>query len=167
MTTLIYFVVGGALLYALLKLALSVYRPFYLKKLFLQVEQGYTGIMRGIVNHLEDAEKDLSNYNKDSIITFDDLKGRVDVYIFEKKHEEDLHRKYITLKERFINNYRKLAESIVIYQRYLDIKQNQMKMSRIAHNLDFGSMRSMAMDTKAILDECERKIDFLLALEKK
>jgi hypothetical protein len=83
-------------------------------------------------------------------------------------HERELYDKFIRLRERFIGNYKRLAELIVLYSRYLDMKFKQDQMASafsragVSDVMTFEERFSSANEIKISIEECERKLDLLL-----
>ena len=170
METFVFIIIAGISAYLLLKLCLYIYRPFFLSKTLAGIEQEYNKLIaavdKEIAEDLERLEKVQSGEGggSEDLITenIKDVKT-------EKAHQEQVHEKFLRLKERFNRDYGKLSESIAAYQRYLDLKLEQSYNARyfvnavISGTVSHDEFESSARKMGIALEECERKFDVLLA----
>ena len=174
----------GALIYFFLKIFLLIYRPFGINRYLRQLEEKYNNLLSMEKKDIDSAIEDLRSWNsgdkKTGIPNYEEsTKERLHFAKTSKEHEEEVHRKFLKLRERFISDYPKMGEVIVAYQRYLDLKLTQRQRARLA-GMTFGSnaknleegfearikhwdkIATEALDLKAIIEEAERKLDMLL-----
>jgi hypothetical protein len=167
-------VIAGFAIYLLLKIALYIYRPFYLATLLREIQSKYDNFMI-ILN--KDIESEVSNLKQwesgdDVMRRLYNDRGQFQERITKanelKLHEQNNYEKFIRLRERFVSNYEKLAEAIVTYGRYLDIKLKQdemataFSMAGASESMSFEERFSIATEFKIASEEWERKLDNLL-----
>jgi len=163
----------GIVLYFLVKLGLILLRPFFLSKLLNEIEELYKKTQSVLTKDVKETTENLNKWHaQDKVVQIhsskEDLEARIQEKQKTQEHCQAIHEKFLRLKERFIHNPSKLADAIVIYKRYLEMKllQNQ---SAHAHTLaltsgsvTFDEFQSSARESMIALDEIEKKIDNLL-----
>lgn len=173
MDLLLKIIIGGCIAYALLKLSLYIYRPFFLSKTFREIDEIYNKLLTATEKDISSATKDLEKWRSGDKVRIDFHTEDEWIEILNsarkvKSHEEEVHEKYLRLKERFISKPAKLSESIVAYKRYLDVRSKQYQdAGQFAHAVTSGaiSFEELLADKKKktlILKENERILDFLL-----
>jgi len=173
MFKLLFIVIAGTLVYFLLKLCLYLYRPFFLSKTFRQIEQMYDNLLTAADKDIGSAAEDFKAWQSgDRVIkTFnseDEMIERINTAKTAKAHEEELHEKFLRLRERFIGDLKKTSESIEAYRRYLVVKLKQRQEAAlfasavISGAMSFDEMSAAAKATMIVLEENERKLDILL-----
>ncbi|MGO9136925.1 MAG: hypothetical protein ACLP9S_15875 [Syntrophales bacterium] len=126
------------------------------------------------------AEKDVSSWvetlgkwqSGDKVIrpqySEDEIMESINVAKAAKAHEEEVYGKFLRLRERYVSSPKKLSESIVAYQGYLEIRfqhyQDEMLSASLVTSGAFSFDEMMAAQKKImmVLEEHERKLDFLL-----
>ncbi len=173
MKLLLVIVIIGTLAYLLIKFSLYVYRPFFLSKTFMAIEEMYNRLQ---IAADKDIDLDVEYLKKwqsgDGIVkaysSEDEIMERIKTTRAAKTHEEEVYGKFLRLRERFLHNPDKLSESIVTYQRYLNIRLQQRQNAGVAANaltlgaISFDEFVAAAKETKIALEENERKLDILL-----
>ncbi|MGZ3636095.1 MAG: hypothetical protein ACXWMO_12745 [Syntrophales bacterium] len=173
MKTLLVVVIGGILVYLLLKLCLCLYRPLFLSKTFREIEQMY--------NRLLDAlERDVGTWVEtweewqygDKVVRTqcreNDIMEHINAAKAAKAHEEEVYGKFLRLRERFILNPKKLADSIVAYRRYLQVALQHYQDAMLCASavtsgaFSFDEMMAARKEIMIIMEENERKLDILL-----
>jgi hypothetical protein len=174
---LLFIIIAGILVYLLLKFCLYLYRPFHISKTFLEIEQKYKRLLTAIEKNLDSWVETLEKYRSgDKIVRTEigdenEIMKRYHEAKAEKTHEEEMYGKFLRLRERFFYplNPEKLTQSVMLYQRYLKIKLQQRQNASIYGDaiimgaMSFDEIKALADETKIILDDCEEKIDILLA----
>ena len=171
---LLFIFVAGTLVYLLSKLYLCLYRPFILFTTFGKIEQMYNRL-------LTDAERDVSSAveNLDKWVSGDKAvrtvytEGIIMERIIAAKaviaHEEEVYGKFMSLRERFVQDHKELLESIVAYRRYLEVRLKHRQDAKLfASEATSGSMSldeiiATSKKTMTVLEENERKLDIILA----
>ena len=167
-------VISGFAIYLLLKIVLYIYRPFYLAKLIREIQSKYDNLLI-ILN--KDIELEVGNLKQwesgDDVMRLvyhdsSEFQERITKANDLKLREQNNYEKFIRLRERFVSNYEKLAEAIVTYGRYLDIKLKQdemataFSMAGASEVMSFEERLSIATEFKIASEEWERKLDNLL-----
>jgi len=171
--TLLFIIIAGILVYLLLRLCLYLYRPFFLSKTFREIEQTYNRLLTVAEKDVGSAVENLGKWQSgDKVIrtmwTEDEIKESINAAKAARAHEEEVYGKFLRLRERFLHNPDKLSESIVTYQRYLNIRLQQRQNAGVAANaltlgaISFDEFVAAAKETKIALEENERKLDILL-----
>lgn len=166
-------IIVGVLIYLLLKFCLYLYRPFYLSKIIRKTDKMYKKVLshteREVDSALEDLKKWQSGDNVHRILgSEEEALERVKAAELAKAHEEEVYRKFLRLKERFIQDYIKLADSVTTYQRYLEVRLNQIQNGALFASgvtsgaISFEEMVASRNETFIILEENERKLDRFL-----
>ena len=174
MKLLITFIIGGVIVYFLLKFCLLVYRPFYLARMFREIEQMYDKVLNAAEKDVRSAVANLELWQSGDIVlrmlnSEDKLKENVKDSITTKAHEVEVHEKSLRLRERFILDHSKLSESIIAYRRYLDVRLMQRQDAAVFAKalttdvMTFDEFVALATKTKIVLEENERKLDALLS----
>jgi hypothetical protein len=119
---LLFFVIAGVSVYLLLKLCLYLYRPFFLSKTFREIDDMYSKLVAEVENDVNAAIEDYSKWQSgDKVLrtmrTKEEIIKSVDTAKGAKAHEEELHEKFLRVRERFIGDTKKLSEAIVAYRR--------------------------------------------------
>lgn len=161
----------GVLLYKYASVAIRVY---FFNRTIDDIENMYSRILRFKEQAIEDALEDLKDLKSgDHVISA--LRSEQElIQEFKetksfKKHEEEIRLKYCRLREKFIHNYPKLCESIVIYQRYLKNRLWQIQDASIYSRgfisgvIDYDEFVSKGLEQIAVIDENEKKINKLLS----
>ena len=168
-----FIIIAGVLLYLFIKFCLYLYRPFFLSRTFREIEQKYNRLLAAVEKDIASALDDLRQWRSgDAVLktmsTEERIMERVNIAKQDKAHEEEVHEKFLRLKDCFVLNYEKLAESIVVYRRYLDVrlKRNQ-DAAMFADAVSLGvmsldEMMAAGQETMIVLEENERKLDLLL-----
>lgn len=164
-------IIAGFVIYILLKFGLYLYRPFYLSKILRKIDEKY----KKVLTHAERDYDEVLEYLKKSqsddkphplSVSEEEWRKRVKHAELYKSHEEEVYSKFLRLRERFINNYIKLAESITTYQRYIDVRLSQinwqMLLRQCSHKEISLEIMASINETTIILEENERKLDNLL-----
>ena len=174
MNILIILVLAGFAIYFLIKVGLLIYRPFYLQKTISNIEAQHNNLLARLKKDIDEA---VENYNKwksgDSVTLMvfhseDELKDRINEAMASKKHAQEVNEKFIRLRERFIGNYKKLADAIFWYQRYLTLRLKQFENAAIylgALNsgvVTFDEFVASANEGRIAIEESERRLDALL-----
>jgi hypothetical protein len=171
--TLLFIVIGGILVYLLLKLCLYLYRPLSLSKTFREIEQMYNRLLealeRDVGTWVETWEKWQSG---DKAVRTqcreNDIMEHLNAAKAAKAHEEEVYGKFLRLRERFILNPKKLADSIVAYRRYLQVGLQHHEDAILCASavtsgaFSFDEMMAARKEIMMILEENERKLDILL-----
>jgi len=179
---LISIIVAGVLIYLLLKFCMHLYRPFYFVKLIKKTEEMYETVLshtkRDIDSALEHSEKWHSGAKAQrTAYSEEEINERVKAAQVAKAHEEKVYSKFLRLKERYVqkrdtrgnSDYIKIADLIMTYQRYLEVRLNQMENGSLIVNaltsgaISFEEFEASRNDTLIILEENERKLDRLLS----
>jgi hypothetical protein len=130
---------------------------------------------------------EVENYNKwqsgDRVISTlkseDELKDRINVVMASKKHAQEVNEKFIRLRERSIGNYKKLADALFWYKRYLSLRLNQFENAAIyssaltsegatfdermtSVNEQLDEFMASANEHRIAIEESERRLDALL-----
>ncbi len=148
-------------------------RPFFLSRTFQEIDGMYSKLLAGVDNDVNTAIEDYSEWQSgDKVLktmrTEEEIIKSVDTAKGAKAHEEELHSKFLRLRERFIGNPNKLSEAIVAYRRYLRVKLKQRQDASFFANavtsgaVSFDEMMAAAKETMAVVEENERKLDILL-----
>jgi hypothetical protein len=173
MDLLLKFIIGGCIAYALLKLSLYIYRPFFLSKTFREIDEIYDKLLNATEKDISSATKDLEKWRSGDKVTIDFHTEDELIEILNsakrvKAHEQEVREKFMRLKERFLSNPAKLSELIVAYKRYLEVRSEQyQEAGQFARALTTGAisfeelLANKRMKTIA-LEENERKLDTLL-----
>lgn len=180
MKILLFSIIIVILVYLLIKLCLYVYRPFFLSKTFTTIEQMYKRVQIAAEKDISLAFEDLKEWRSGDRVVIglyseDEIMERINAAKAAKSHEEEVYDKFLRLKERFILNHDKLSESIIVYQRYLNVRLQQRQMAAsagayaTARAVSFDEARAVSKEImtafkeiKIVLDESERKLDILL-----
>lgn len=172
MKLLLFIVIAGILVYFFLKFLLRLYRPFFLSRTFLEIDQIYSRLLTAADNDIDSAVENLKKWQSNdrvvrTMCSEDEIMKNIDAAKAAKTHEEELHEKFIRLKERFIGDPSRLSESIVAYRRYLEVKLRQHQdatlFARTSGSISFDEMMAAAKETMIVLEENEKKLDVLLA----
>jgi hypothetical protein len=169
-------IVAGVIIYFLLKFFLYLYRPFYLQKILRRIEEKYKQVLTHTEKRLDEAIEELNEWQSDDKHSFpadtkEEALESVNNAKLNKAHEEEMYSKFLRLRERFIHNYSKLWELIIIYQRYLDFRLTHIQdaeifalgvSSGVVSDDLFNDMIAIRNETLIILEESERKLDKLL-----
>jgi hypothetical protein len=167
-------VIAGIVIYLLLKLCLYLYRPFFLTKTIREIEQMYDRLLGAVENDLSLAAEELGKWKSGDRVTRtihspDRLMERMNTARAAKAHEEEMHGKFLILRERFVRDSRKLSESIVAYRRYLEVKLRQPHIALLSGNamiaeaISLDEMKAEPKESMRALEESERKLDILLS----
>lgn len=173
MDVLLTIVTVGFIAYAILKLFLHIYRPFFLSKTFREIDESYKKLLTATEQDISSAAKDLEKWRSGDKVAIDfhsegEWTEKLNSAMKVKAHEEEVHEKYLRLKERFLSNPTKLSESIVAYKRYLEIRsqqyQNAGQIARAVTSeaISFEELLADKKKKTLILEENERKLDILL-----
>jgi hypothetical protein len=169
------FIIGaGIVVYLALKLCLYIYRPFFLSKTFREIDEMHSKLLAAVDDDLDSAIEDYRKWQGgDKVLkterTEEEITKSIDTAKGSKAHEEELHEKFLRLRERFIGNPKKLSESIVVYRRYLDVKLKQLQDASSFANavtsgaVSFDEMMATAKETMVVLEENERKLNIILS----
>lgn len=167
-------IITGTLAYLLLKLCLYFYRPFFLSKTFREIEKIYNRLLIAADKELASAVEDFKKWQSgDKVLrtlrTENEMMERINTANKIKAHEEEVHGKFFRLRERFIQDHSKLSESIVAYQRYLEVRLRQRQDAALFANavtsgtMTFDEMAVASEQTMLVLEKNERKLDVLLS----
>jgi hypothetical protein len=169
---LIILVISGISAYYLFKLGLYIYRPFLLSKLFRNINSEYCNLLvnldRDINSAVASLEEYKSSYKSPNSDRLAELQENIDRAKAFKVHEQTANEKLIRLRERYIDNPKRLSESIVVYSKYLSTKIRQRHESNvftqalITNAMSIEEFNNSAKETVIILEECERKLDIFL-----
>ena len=171
---LLFIVIAGALIYLLFKLFLYLYRPFFLAKTFRKIDQMYNRLLTNADKTIDEWIEGLEAWRSDEVAariayhSEDELIKNLNDAKEDKTHEEEVYGKFLRCRERFVYDPEKLSESIVTYQRYLNVRLKQIvDAPMIAKALEiqvmsFDEMLSQQNETMIVLEESERKLDMLL-----
>lgn len=173
MKLIVLIIIGGCLLYLLLKFALIIFRPFLVYKTLNNIDEMYGRVLDLTKKNVEASFEELSEWEAaDNIIRVIREEDHIYKDINDAKssqlHEEEMYSKFIRLRERFLHNNEKLSESIIVYQRYLKVRLKQIQDASIYSRgvtlgvISFDEMRSKSREEMIILEENERTIDILL-----
>jgi E3 ubiquitin-protein ligase DOA10 len=97
-----------------------------------------------------------------------DIMEHVNAAKATKAHEEEVYGKFSRLRERFILNPKKLADSIVAYRRYLQVRLQHHEDAILCESavtsgaFSFDEMMAARKEIMIIMEENERKLDILL-----
>lgn len=182
MNILILIIAIGILIYLLLKFGMYIYRPFYLSKLIKKAEEMYNIALSYTKREIESSIELFKKWESGDRVarigcTEKSLRERVESSRLAKNHEEEVYEKFLRLKERFIHktngcgnpDYTKFAETIIIYQRYLEARLKQIQNGSVLANavtlgaISFDELEASRNEILIILEENERKLDKLLA----
>jgi len=169
----LFIVIAGISAYLVLKLCLYIYRPFFLSKAFREIDEMYNNLLATLDNDVGSAIDDYSKWrSRNEVVktfrTEEEIAESVNTAKRAKAHEEEVHEKFLRLRERFIGDPKKLSESIVAYRRYLGVKLKQYQDATVFANagisgaVSFDEMMAAARETMVILEENEKKMDILL-----
>jgi hypothetical protein len=164
---------AGIVVYLAAKLCLYIYRPFFLSKAFRDIDEMYSKLLVAVDNDVNSAIDDYRKWQSgDEVLKTmrpeEEITRSVDTAKGAKAHEEEVHEKFLRLRERFIGDPKKLSESIVAYRRYLGVKLKQRQDASLFANavtsgvVSFDEMMAAAKETMVVLEETERKLDVLL-----
>jgi hypothetical protein len=170
---LLIIVSAGTIIYLALKLCLYIYRLFFLSKIFKEINEMYSRLLAAVDNDVDTAIDDYRKWQSgDKVIkhmrTVEEITKSVDVAKEAKVREEEVHEKFLRLRQRFIGDPKKLSESIAVYQRYLGVKLKQRQDASLFANavtsgaVGFDEMMAAAKETIVVLEENERRLDILL-----
>ena len=173
MKLLLIIIFAGGVVYVLLKLCLYIYRPFFLSKIYREIDKMYQSLMTATEKDVRSRVNDLEKWHAgDKVITTlsskEDLIANIKAAEVAKTHEEEVHGKFLRLNERFRQDPDKLSDSIVAYRRYLEVRLKQEQDATVfvvAMNtgaMSFDEFAAAAKETKMVLEEIERKLDILL-----
>lgn len=140
----------------------------------------YNVVLSQTKREVVSASEDLNKWWSDGKIPLipdheNQLQERIKAAKSAQIHEEEVHKKFLRLKERFIQtrdkrgnpDYIKLADLVTTYQRYLEVRLNQIRFFANAvillNTISFEEMVASNNETLIILQENERKLDKLLA----
>jgi hypothetical protein len=119
---IIVIVVGG--IYLFMKVALYIYRPLYLTKVVRDIQTKYEKLLMILNKEIEAEAENLQKWVAGDHITMrvyhdeSELQARLATANEAKLHEQKNYDKFLRTRERFLDNYEKLAEAIVLYRRY-------------------------------------------------
>lgn len=173
MNVLLSIVGAGIVVYLAAKLCLYIYRPFFLSKTFREIDEMYSKLLVAANNDVDSAIDDYRKWQSgDEVLKTmhpeEEITRNVDTAMVGKAHEEEVHERFLKLRERFIGDSKKLSESIVAYRRYLGVKLKQRQDASLFANavisgaVSFDEMTAAAKETMVVLEENERKLDVLL-----
>lgn len=162
--------------YFVLKLYLYIYRPFVLSKAFREIDNMYNNLLDAVGKDVNSAIEDYRKWQSgDKVLrdlrTEEEIIKSVDTAKGAKIHEEELHDKFLQVRERFIGDHKKLSEGIVAYRRYLGVKLKQHRDASLFANavtsgaVSFDEMVAAARETIVVLEENKKKLDVLLTYE--
>jgi hypothetical protein len=149
-------------------------RPFFVAKFLREIDMLYTNTKLISAKDLDGAIENLRKWRaNDRVIRTYSSEEKCQSCIKDAqaadRHEQEVHEKFIRLKERFIQNPKKLADSILNYKIYLEIKlKRHHQIETIVQVVTRGGMTveesmPIAQKTKIALEEAERRIDVLLS----
>ncbi len=173
MKVLLGIVIGGVVLYWIIKFILLLLRPFFVRKYCREIDSLYRKIHKKCVIDLNSAVSMLEKWeNMDRVVRSlsdeETLNNNIDTARSGIKHEEQLYDKFMRLQVRYIGDYEKLGEGIASYRAYLQVKLKPHPFafdptltSEGVLNLADEFVES-AKKRKIVLEEFERKIDVLL-----
>jgi hypothetical protein len=170
---LLVIVIIGTLAYLLIKFSLYVYRPFFLSKTFMAIEEMYNRLQ---IAADKDIDLDVEYLKKwqsgDGIVkaysSEDEIMERIKTTRAAKTHEEEVYGKFLRLRERYALNPKQLSESIVAYRRYLQVRFQHYENAMLCESavtsgaFSFDEMMAARKEAMIILEENERKLDILL-----
>ena len=173
MKSLLFTVAAGIVAYFVFKLCLYIYRPFFLSNTFREIDDIYNNLLASVDRDVNSAFENYRKWQSGDIVlrdlcTEEEIVKSVDTAKRTKAHEEELHEKFLRVKERFIGDPKKLSEGIVAYRRYLGVKLKQSQDALLLTNavtsgaVNFEEMVGAARETMVVLEEIERKLDILL-----
>lgn len=173
MKVLLFTAGAGIAAYLALKLCLYIYRPLFLSKTFREIDEIYSKLLTAVDNDVASAIEDYSKWQSgDKVLrdmrTEEEITKSLNTAKRTKAHEEEVHEKFLRCRERHIGDPKKLAESIVTYQRYLAAKLKQRQDATLCANavtsvtVSFEEMMTSAKETMVVLKENEKKLDILL-----
>lgn len=147
-----------------------LYRPFYFSKIIRKTDEMYKKVLSHIESEIESSLENLKKYQSGEKKTCmphyeDRMHERIKDAELDKTHEEEVYSKFLRLKERFIQDYIKLADSVTTYQRYLEVRLNRIQYAAIIASGAIRPEEIVALNNKTliILEENERKLDTLLS----
>ncbi len=173
MEILIIVFMAGLAAYFLFKVGLYLYRPFLLRKMLFDIEAQYNNLLVTLNKEINTKEEDYKNWKSGKQLALlstseDELTQRIRDAIESKKHEQEVNEKFIRLRERSIGNYKKLAEAILWYKRYLSLKKRQSDHAQIytgalsLGGMTFDEFVAAANEDRIAIEESERRLDILL-----
>jgi hypothetical protein len=175
MEVMLWVALGGVILYGFIKVALFIFRPFYIRKYLRALDALYGKVHNECVKDFESAVSMLDEWKKADdnssirrIKTEESLNDTIESARTALEHEEQLNDKFTRLQVRFQLKPEKLGEGISHYKSYLDVKvKHNQETSIYTSALTTGvttleEFAEHAKKTRIVLEELERKIDVLL-----
>jgi hypothetical protein len=167
------FIFSGVSIYFLFKLGLYIYRPFYLEKVVREIQSKFDNFQALLDKDIETAVENFEKWQSgDKAMRFhyneDGIREKISKAQSLKRHEQEVNEKFIRLRERYIHNYKILAEAIIYYKKYLDVRLKQYTNASVFVNaltcgaITFEEFTASAFETKIVVDESEKQLDDLL-----
>ncbi len=167
--------IAAILIYLFLKFAIHLYKPYLLSKNLEKINKMYERSMGLCTKRSDFLRQDVQPFRIDDTAApgneaKETLAEKLQSAETLKAHEQEVHRKFLRLQERFFQDPNKLSEVILIYHRYLSIRlQYEKTISFYPENrwddddADVDETTASSKDLSAILEENERKLDVLLS----
>lgn len=167
--------VGIALLYFIIKVALHQARKAYLSRLLEKMDTLYNNLIKNTRDELASVSENYSKWKSgDEVqrVVYDgeeELLARITDAKSALAHEESVREKYLRLRARFSADPKKVGEAIVAYHNYLSIKMKQhLDAETYVRALNVGAMTfdefaASGRETRILVEECERRLDVLLS----
>jgi hypothetical protein len=138
-----------------------------------EINKMYESLMVAAEKDLRSRIKDLEMWHAGDKVVSDlsikeDLVANIKVAEAAKAHEQEVHAKFLRLKERFRQDTERASETILTYRRYLEVRMKQQQDASLfvrameSGAMSFDEFTAAAKDTKVVLEEIERKLDTLL-----
>ena len=168
--------IGGYLLFRLL---VYLGRPLYLQNAFKEIDEQYTRLLRLAERDLESAierHNDCTPENSPFPSTAEEQLEQVNSARRARDHEREVNDKFLRLRIRFANDFKKLAESVAAYRSYLRLRLYKEEFASPAagvgavadaspeerqayHQEQYEEARRLVV----ALEESEKRLDALLA----
>ena len=172
---LFFLAVGGA--YAILKLAINIYRPFAMEKVAEEIQGQYDKLQSILEADLKRAGEDLQHWrsgDRDKVsrmfVDEEKLIQSVKDANESKEHEVEVYEKYVRLRERFVYDRKKLAEALLGYKRYLYLRLKHIADASLyismldCDGMTFEECDKAANESRIAIQESERRLDVLLGV---
>lgn len=167
---IILYVVGICLgLYFLAEFILRMLRPYFLNKYLIKVEEKYAKVKKKLKKDVDESVDNLNNYENNVffkiISTRDDVENSLKMAKENLSYMVGLNEKFIKLKEKFVLNNKKLAEAIVLYDRFFQLYESRNAYCYLFY-MNTGESseekRESLNEMNARLEQAEKNIEKLL-----
>lgn len=173
MKIILILVMAGLTLFCVMKIGLYAYRPFFLNKLLREIQTKYDDLIMLYEKELKEATDNLNKYESGDDILIklgseDEFRARIKDALQILKELQESNVVFIRLKERFLTNNKMLSESIIAYQRYLELRLNSRKNAHLctqalaSGGIALAEFVAAAKEDKILIEESEKKLYRLL-----